>query len=101
MKAQAFWLFDKATGALNTPPEKKITARLREVSKAGTPLFIAHRLSTVVDADEFIVFDQGRITEPGRHAELIAMDGRYADMWRKQQEAALLQQRLETELVGA
>ncbi|CDL00795.1 putative ABC transporter family ATP-binding protein [Magnetospirillum gryphiswaldense MSR-1 v2] len=101
LKAPAILLFDEATSALDTHTEKEIQASLRDVSKDRTTIVIAHRLSTVVDADEIIVLDKGHIAERGRHAELIAMDGRYADMWRKQQEAALLQQRLETELVGA
>jgi ATP-binding cassette, subfamily B, heavy metal transporter len=101
LKAPAILLFDEATSALDTHTEKEIQASLREVSKDRTTIVIAHRLSTVVDADEIIVLDKGHIAERGRHAELIALGGRYADMWRKQQEAALLQQRLETELVGA
>lgn len=101
LKRPAILLFDEATSALDTHTEKEIQASLREVSKDRTTLVIAHRLSTVVDADEIVVLDAGRVVERGRHAQLIEADGRYADMWRKQQEAALLQQRLETELVEA
>ena len=51
-------------------------------------LVIAHRLSTVIDADQILVLEQGRVVERGRHAELLAMEGRYASMWRRPQEAA-------------
>lgn len=101
LKRPAILLFDEATSALDTHTEKEIQASLREVSKDRTTLVIAHRLSTVVEADEIIVLDAGQVAERGRHAELIALDGRYADMWRKQQEAALLQQRLAADLVEA
>jgi ATP-binding cassette subfamily B protein len=50
-------------------------------------LVIAHRLSTIINADEIVVLDRGRVVERGRHAELLASDGLYADMWRRQQEA--------------
>ncbi|OAN49979.1 ABCB family ABC transporter ATP-binding protein/permease [Magnetospirillum moscoviense] len=99
LKRPAILLFDEATSALDTHTEKEIQASLREVSKDRTTLVIAHRLSTVVDSDEIIVLDKGRIVERGRHPDLLAADGAYAAMWRKQQEAAALRDRLETELV--
>ncbi|MCR6629721.1 MAG: ABC transporter ATP-binding protein/permease [Magnetospirillum sp.] len=88
LKAPAILLFDEATSALDTHTEKEIQASLREVSRNRTTLVIAHRLSTVVDCDEIIVLEQGRIAERGRHGELLALGGRYAEMWSKQQEAA-------------
>ncbi|MGE5516590.1 MAG: ABCB family ABC transporter ATP-binding protein/permease [Bacteroidota bacterium] len=97
LKGPAILLFDEATSALDTHTEKEIQASLREVSKNRTTLVIAHRLSTVVDCDEIIVLEQGRIAERGRHADLLARDGRYAEMWHKQQEAAQLQEKLELE----
>lgn len=101
LKGPAILLFDEATSALDTHTEKEIQASLREVSKNRTTLVIAHRLSTVVDCDEIIVLEQGRIAERGRHGDLLAQGGRYAEMWRKQQEAAVLQERLAEELEGA
>jgi ATP-binding cassette subfamily B protein len=101
LKGPAILLFDEATSALDTHTEKEIQASLREVSKNRTTLVIAHRLSTVVDCDEIIVLEAGRIAERGRHADLLALGGRYAGMWAKQQEAAELQERLATELEGA
>jgi ATP-binding cassette subfamily B protein len=88
LKRPRILLFDEATSALDTHTEKEIQASLREVSAGRTTLMIAHRLSTVVDADEILVLDQGRVVERGRHAELLARGGRYAAMWAKQQEAA-------------
>jgi ATP-binding cassette subfamily B protein len=101
LKAPAILLFDEATSALDTGTEKEIQASLREVSQDRTTLIIAHRLSTVVDCDEIIVLEQGRIAERGRHADLLAQGGRYAEMWAKQQEAAELQERLTAELAEA
>ncbi len=87
LKQPAIMLFDEATSALDTHTEREIQHNLRELSRGRTTLVIAHRLSTVVDADEIIVLSDGHIAERGRHTELIAQDGRYAGMWRKQQEA--------------
>ncbi|MGE5504939.1 MAG: ABCB family ABC transporter ATP-binding protein/permease [Actinomycetota bacterium] len=101
LKGPRILLFDEATSALDTHTEKEIQLSLREVSRDRTTLVIAHRLSTVVDADEILVLQEGLVVERGRHDELLAADGHYAEMWRKQQEAARLQQRLESELEGA
>jgi len=86
LKQPAILLFDEATSALDTHTEQEIQKSLEEVSANRTTLVIAHRLSTVVGADEILVLDQGRIVERGRHAELLARDGAYAAMWRRQQE---------------
>jgi len=86
LKAPAILLFDEATSALDTHTEKEIQASLREVSAGRTTVVIAHRLSTVVDADQILVLEAGRVVERGRHAELLAYGGRYAAMWAKQQQ---------------
>jgi len=85
LKQPAILLFDEATSALDTHTEREIQRALRQVSAGRTTLVIAHRLSTVVDADEIIVLDEGRIVERGHHTDLLAADGRYAAMWRRQQ----------------
>ena len=88
LKQPDILLFDEATSALDTHTEREIQANLREVSRGRTTLVIAHRLSTVIDADEIIVLEDGRIVERGRHADLLARGGAYAAMWTRQQEAA-------------
>ncbi|HET6639133.1 MAG TPA: ABC transporter ATP-binding protein/permease [Gemmatimonadota bacterium] len=88
LKDPPILVFDEATSALDTRTEKEIQASLDEVARGRTTLVIAHRLSTVVDAEEIVVLDDGRVVERGRHAELLAREGVYADMWRRQQEAA-------------
>jgi ATP-binding cassette subfamily B protein len=92
LKRPQILIFDEATSALDTHTEKAIQASLAEVSANRTTLMIAHRLSTVVDADEILVLDQGHVVERGRHAALLAFNGRYAAMWRRQQEAARREQ---------
>ena len=95
LKQPAIMLFDEATSALDTHTEREIQHNLRELSRGRTTLVIAHRLSTVVDADEIIVLEAGLIVERGRHADLLTADGVYAAMWRRQQEAAHLREELE------
>lgn len=88
LKDPPILLFDEATSALDTHTEREIQANLREVSKGRTTLVIAHRLSTVIDADEILVMEDGHIVERGRHALLLAQGGRYAALWQRQQETA-------------
>ncbi|RAI56929.1 ABCB family ABC transporter ATP-binding protein/permease [Roseicella frigidaeris] len=90
LKDPRILILDEATSALDTRTEQEIQAALREVSADRTTLVIAHRLSTVVEADEIIVLQEGRIAERGTHAALIAAGGLYAEMWRRQSEAVAM-----------
>jgi ABC-type transport system involved in Fe-S cluster assembly fused permease/ATPase subunit len=87
LKAPPILILDEATSALDTHTEQEIQAALKMVSKDRTTLVIAHRLSTVVDADQIIVMGEGRIVERGTHAELLKLDGAYASMWNRQRAA--------------
>ncbi|MCU0934218.1 MAG: ABC transporter ATP-binding protein/permease [Thiobacillaceae bacterium] len=84
LKNPPILVFDEATSSLDSATEKAIGEELARISENRTTLVIAHRLSTVVDADEILVLDGGRIVERGDHAALLARDGRYAAMWRLQ-----------------
>jgi len=86
LKDPRILILDEATSALDTGTEQDIQAALRAVARHRTTLVIAHRLSTVVDADEIIVLRDGRVAERGRHAALLAGDGLYARMWALQAE---------------
>jgi putative ABC transport system ATP-binding protein len=88
LKRPPILLFDEATSALDTRTEKSIQESLRTISQGVTTLIIAHRLSTVVDADEIVVLEGGQVAERGRHAELLARGGVYAAMWARQVESS-------------
>ena len=94
LKAPPILILDEATSALDTHTEREIQSALDTVARDRTTLVIAHRLSTVVDADEIIVLRDGVIAERGRHNDLLASDGLYAQMWNRQREAAEASERL-------
>ena len=85
LKNPPILVFDEATSALDSANERAIQAELTQVAQGKTVLIIAHRLSTVVHAHDILVMDAGRIVERGTHAQLLAMQGRYAHMWQMQQ----------------
>jgi ATP-binding cassette, subfamily B, heavy metal transporter len=86
LKNPPIMVFDEATSALDSRTEKSIQAELAEISRDRTTLVIAHRLSTIVDADEILVLDHGDIVERGNFRQLLEANGRFAEMWRLQQE---------------
>ncbi len=100
LKNPKIMVFDEATSALDTATEKDIQANLAELSRDHTTVVIAHRLSTVVDADEILVLEAGRVAERGRHLDLLTKGGLYAEMWSRQQESQRVAERL-AELQGA
>ncbi|WP_194726880.1 ABCB family ABC transporter ATP-binding protein/permease [Noviherbaspirillum malthae] len=85
LKNPAILIFDEATSALDSRAEQAIQTQLKEIAKDRTTLVIAHRLSTIADAAQILVLDHGRIVERGTHAQLLAENGAYAQMWERQQ----------------
>jgi len=85
LKDPPILILDEATSALDTPTEREIQAELKRLGENRTVLMIAHRLSTVVEADEIVVLDRGRVVERGTHAALLAEGGQYAEMWARQE----------------
>jgi len=84
LKDPPILVLDEATSALDTDTEREIQAELRAMSRGRTVITIAHRLSTVADADRIVVLEQGAIVEEGSHEALLASHGRYAQLWARQ-----------------
>jgi ATP-binding cassette, subfamily B, heavy metal transporter len=87
LKNPPILIFDEATSALDTHSEHLIAQALDDLAVKHTTIVIAHRLSTVMNADQIIVLDDGRVVERGTHSELLAINGRYAQLWMRQQQA--------------
>jgi len=94
LKDAPILILDEATSALDTTTEHEIQSALDVVSKNRTTLVIAHRLSTVIGADEIIVLRAGEIAERGTHAGLLEQNGLYASMWNRQREATQAEEHL-------
>jgi ATP-binding cassette subfamily B protein len=94
LKAPPILMLDEATSALDSHTEQEIQAALDLVSRGRTTIVIAHRLSTVIGADEIIVLKDGQIAERGTHPALLRKDGLYASMWARQREASEAEERL-------
>jgi len=88
LKNPPIMIFDEATSALDSKTEQAIQGQLEQAAVGRTTLVIAHWLSTVMNADEILVLDQGRIVERGNHRSLLEANGAYAQMWALQQQEA-------------
>jgi ATP-binding cassette, subfamily B, heavy metal transporter len=84
LKDPRILILDEATSALDSRTEGEIQSALEEAARGRTTIVVAHRLSTIADADQIIVLDDGKVAERGTHAELVAREGIYADLWRRQ-----------------
>ena len=86
LKDPAILILDEATSSLDSATEADVQSALEEASRGRTTLVVAHRLSTIAGADQIVVLDAGRVVERGTHAALIARDGLYAALWKRQAE---------------
>jgi ATP-binding cassette subfamily B protein len=93
LKGPPILMLDEATSALDSYTEKQIQTALDQVARNRTTLVIAHRLSTIIHADQILVLEEGRVVERGTHAQLLQMQGLYAGMWARQQEAEEVKRR--------
>jgi ATP-binding cassette subfamily B protein len=100
LKNPRILIFDEATSALDSRAEKAIQAELQRIAEGRTTLVIAHRLSTVMDADQILVLNHGRIAERGTHRQLLESKGEYARMWALQQQAAQARAALDDAKIG-
>jgi ATP-binding cassette subfamily B protein len=89
LKRPAMLIFDEATSALDSKTERAFQEELLSLAKNRTTLIIAHRLSTVIHADQILVMDHGQIIERGTHSALLSANGRYAEMWQMQERATI------------
>ena len=101
LKRPPILVFDEATSSLDSRSEQAILKSVQQISMRTTTLVIAHRLSTVVDADQILVMDHGHIVERGVHRELLALNGLYAHLWTLQQEERQLQQETQAMLASS
>lgn len=88
LKKPRIFIFDEATSSLDTKTEKAIVDNLRELARYSTTIVIAHRLSTVIHAHEIVVLENGSVVERGTHPSLLQLDGRYASLWKAQQQGS-------------
>jgi ABC-type multidrug transport system ATPase subunit len=84
LKAPRILLFDEATSALDARTEREILESLAQLASGRTSIFVAHRLSTAAQCDQIVVLDEGQVLESGSHGELLAKNGRYAELWARQ-----------------
>jgi ATP-binding cassette subfamily B protein len=86
LKDPKILILDEATSSLDSRTEAQVQAALEDAAQGRTTIVVAHRLSTIAQADQILVLKDGRIVERGRHSELVARGGEYAELWRRQAE---------------